>query len=153
MRLGQLSLPLAPMLAVLGAPAEGSSSINRRLGPHGNMVCRSFVSGVTVYLPVAVAGALLFAGDGHALQGDGEIVGAGIEISFDIEITVQSKRASRSPGGEGRIGITSLPWATGGHLINASNMRPVRCCAGCKLTINWIPWGRTCWSVSVFATT
>ena len=56
---------------------------------------RGFVSGVTVYFPVAVAGALLFAGDGHALQGDGEIAGTGIEISFDIEITVQVQKGKQ----------------------------------------------------------
>jgi hypothetical protein len=35
-------------------------------------------------------------GDGHALQGDGEIVGTGIEISFDIEITVHATAAVES---------------------------------------------------------
>ena len=96
MRLGQLSLPLAPMLGCFGvAPAEGQSLSTATSGPHGNMDYRGFVSGVTVYFPVAVAGALLFAGDGHALQGDGEIAGTGIEISFDIEITVQVQKGKQ----------------------------------------------------------
>jgi acetamidase/formamidase len=43
---------------------------------------------VTVYFPVFVEGALLHVGDGHAVQGDGEIVGTGIEISFDVQLTV-----------------------------------------------------------------
>jgi acetamidase/formamidase len=34
-------------------------------------------------------GALFFVGDGHAVQGDGEIVGTGIEISFDVQFTVR----------------------------------------------------------------
>ena len=49
---------------------------------------RGFVEGVTVHFPVFVPGALFHVGDGHALQGDGEIVGTGIEISFDIQFTV-----------------------------------------------------------------
>ena len=36
-----------------------------------------------------VAGALLHLGDGHAVQGDGELVGTGIEISFDVRFTVR----------------------------------------------------------------
>jgi acetamidase/formamidase len=48
-----------------------------------------FTQGVTAYLPVFVEGALLHFGDGHAVQGDGEIVGTGIEISFDVTFTVQ----------------------------------------------------------------
>lgn len=50
---------------------------------------RGFTAGVTVYFPVFVPGALFHVGDGHALQGDGEIVGTGIEISFDVQFTVR----------------------------------------------------------------
>ena len=57
-------------------------------GEHGgNMDYRGFRAGVTVYFPVFVEGALFFVGDGHALQGDGEIVGTGIEVSADVEFT------------------------------------------------------------------
>jgi acetamidase/formamidase len=37
---------------------------------------------------VFVSGAVFFLGDGHALQGDGEIVGTGLEISIDVEFSV-----------------------------------------------------------------
>jgi acetamidase/formamidase len=50
---------------------------------------RGFRQGVTVYLPVFVEGALFSLGDGHALQGDGEISGTGIEASFDVRFTVR----------------------------------------------------------------
>ena len=50
---------------------------------------RGFRAGVTVYFPVFVEGALFHLGDGHALQGDGEIVGTGIEVSTDVEFTVE----------------------------------------------------------------
>jgi acetamidase/formamidase len=48
--------------------------------------------GVTVYLPVYVPGALLFVGDGHAAQGDGELNGDALETSMDIEFTVSLSR-------------------------------------------------------------
>jgi acetamidase/formamidase len=57
---------------------------------------------VTVYFPVFVHGALLHVGDGHATQGDGEIVGTGTEISLDVEFTVdlQKQRRITWPRGE-----------------------------------------------------
>ena len=46
------------------------------------------VEGATVYLPVSVPGALLYVGDGHAAQGDGELNGNALETSMDVEFTV-----------------------------------------------------------------
>lgn len=43
----------------------------------GNMDYRRFAPGTTVWFPVSVPGALFYLGDGHACQGDGEIVQAG----------------------------------------------------------------------------
>ena len=54
---------------------------------------RGFVEATTVYFPVLAPGALLHVGDGHARQGDGEIVGTGIEISFDVQFTVRAVEA------------------------------------------------------------
>lgn len=89
--LGQFTLDLAPMLGCFGvAPAGGQAISTATSGPYGgNMDYRGFVSGVTAYLPVFVPGALFFLGDGHATQGDGEIVGTGIEVSFDAQFTVR----------------------------------------------------------------
>jgi hypothetical protein len=46
------------------------------------------VEGAIVYLPVAQPGALLYVGDGHAAQGDGELNGNALETSMDVEFTV-----------------------------------------------------------------
>jgi acetamidase/formamidase len=45
-------------------------------------------AGVTLMLPVYEPGALLFVGDGHAAQGDGEILGNALETSMDVEFSV-----------------------------------------------------------------
>ena len=84
-------LPLDPMLGCFGvAPGRGQAISCATSGRHGgNMDYRGFREGVTAYFPVFVEGALLHVGDGHALQGDGEIVGTGIEISLDVELTVR----------------------------------------------------------------
>jgi acetamidase/formamidase len=44
--------------------------------------------GATVYLPVLQPGALLYVGDGHAAQGDGELTGNALETSMEVEFTV-----------------------------------------------------------------
>jgi amidase len=87
-RLGEL--PFEPMLGCFGvAPDRGeaiSAATSGRYG--GNMDYRGFREGVTIYFPVFTEGALFHLGDGHARQGDGEIVGTGVEVSFDVEFTV-----------------------------------------------------------------
>ena len=111
-------LTLTPMLGCFGvAPADGEAISTATSGPHGgNMDYRGFREGVTVELPVAVEGALLHVGDGHALQGDGEIVGTGIEVPMDVELTV-SVRKSRTIG---------WPRADDGEFVLAAgNARPL----------------------------
>jgi len=95
--LGELALPLAPMLGCFGvAPARGQAISTATSGEHGgNMDYRGFVAGVTVYFPVFVPGALIHVGDGHAVQGDGEIAGTGIEISMEVQFTARVIRGRK----------------------------------------------------------
>ena len=90
-RLGALCLPLAPMLGCFGvAPDRGQAISTATSGPYGgNMDYRGFGERVTAYFPFFVPGALFHLGDGHALQGDGEILGTGIEVSMDVRFTVR----------------------------------------------------------------
>jgi acetamidase/formamidase len=90
-QLGSIKLPLKPMLGCLGvAPRSGQVISSVTSGAHGgNMDYKGFVTGITAYFPVFTPGGLLFMGDGHATQGDGEIVGTGIETSFDLQFTVK----------------------------------------------------------------
>ena len=90
-KLGAFTVPLAPMVGCFGvAPARGQAISTATSGPHGgNMDYRGFAAGVTVYFPVLVPGALFHIGDVHAVQGDGEIVGTGIETSADVQFTLR----------------------------------------------------------------
>ena len=87
--LGEVQLD--PMVCCFGvAPGRGQAISTAISAEHGgNMDYRGFREGVTVFFPVAVEGALFHIGDGHALQGDGEIVGTGIEVSMDAEFTLE----------------------------------------------------------------
>ncbi len=96
-RLRDFVVPLAPMIGCFGvAPAFGQALSTATSGPNGgNMDYRGFRPDVTVLFPVSVAGALFYLGDGHACQGDGEIVGTGIETSFEIAFTVKVLKGKR----------------------------------------------------------
>jgi amidase len=93
-------VPLAPMLGCVGvAPPGGMRYRSGFLGSFGgNMDYNRLREGVTVYLPVYVPGALLFVGDGHALQGAGELTGNALETSMDIEFTVNLQPGESIPG-------------------------------------------------------
>ena len=83
-------VPLKPFAGTIGnAPAEpGPHSVvpPRRVG--GNLDIRDLTSGVTLYLPVDVPGALFSVGDTHAAQGDGEVCGTAIESPMDVVLTL-----------------------------------------------------------------
>jgi len=94
--LGELRLPLAPMLGCFGvAPANGQAISTTTAGAHGgNMDYRGFTVGSTAYFPVSVGGGLFFLGDGHALQGDGEVVGTGLEVPMDVEFSLSVRKGA-----------------------------------------------------------
>ena len=78
------------MIGCFGVAPERGQAISTATSGNfgGNMDYNGFVAGTTVYLPVFVEGALFHLGDVHAVQGDGEIVGTGIEISAEVKFTV-----------------------------------------------------------------
>jgi amidase len=86
-----IELPFRPMLGCVGvAPARKEAIATSTPGAFGgNMDYAGLVTGVKVMLPVNEPGALLFVGDGHARQGEGEVVGTGLETSMDVEFTVE----------------------------------------------------------------
>jgi acetamidase/formamidase len=54
----------------------------------GNIDCKELVAGTALFLPIPVDGALFSAGDGHALQGDGEVSGTAIECPTQAQLTL-----------------------------------------------------------------
>jgi amidase len=82
-------IPLHPFLGCLGvAPALESRSSVTPAEHGGNMDATEASVGNTAYFPVTVRGALLYLGDGHAQQGDGEIAGTAIEVPMRARLKV-----------------------------------------------------------------
>jgi acetamidase/formamidase len=99
--LARYSVPVRPMLGCV-AVAPGSAQAPPGTGDSGrwggNMDFNEIVEGATIYLPVSVSGALLYVGDGHAAQGDGELNGNALETSMDVEFTVDVVSGKRIQG-------------------------------------------------------
>ncbi|MBS4209372.1 acetamidase/formamidase family protein [Bacillus sp. FJAT-50079] len=116
--LSNIQLKIEPFLGCFGvAPARGEMISTASSAEHGgNMDYRGFQAGVTAYFPVFEPGALFYLGDSHARQGDGEIIGTGIETSFEVQFTVHLIK-------EKRIG-----WPRGedeNHIFTIGNARPL----------------------------
>jgi acetamidase/formamidase len=80
-----IDVPLAPFMGIMAvAPPADLRMVSSRPPSRwgGNMDCKALTIGATLYLPVFNKGALFFTGDGHAVQGDGEIDGTAIEASL-----------------------------------------------------------------------
>jgi acetamidase/formamidase len=120
-KLKSLSLKVAPMLGCVGVAPPGNQSFRSgHLGSFGgNMDYNQIREGVTLYLPVYHPGALLFVGDGHAVQGDGELTGNALETSMDVEFTVDvvEGRSPDDPRAENDEYLMAL--GIGGSLMEA----------------------------------
>ena len=113
-----LKLPVAPMLGLVGVAMENSRWPNSWAGPWGgNMDIQEVTTGATVYLPVSVPGALLHIGDMHAIQGDGEICGAGgIEAEGRVELRCELEDKPKS--------MTWPRISNATHLITTAQAKP-----------------------------
>ncbi len=100
-----ITLPLHPFFGSIGVappPDSGRVSSNPPGRHAGNMDNKELVPGTTLYIPVWVPGALLEVGDGHALQGDGEVNQTGLETSLsgELQLVVRKGRSLDWPRAE-----------------------------------------------------
>lgn len=130
-KLGEI--PARPMLGCIGVAPAGDYS--PRSGPAGywggNLDYNLIREGTTVFLPVHHAGGLLFFGDGHAVQGDGEAVGSGVETSLDVEVTVEVKKNWKLTGPRAEtatemVSIGGAPEATLNQSLEIANKDMLR---------------------------
>jgi len=113
-----ITVPLDPMIGTIGVSPKNNQMISTSTAAEhgGNMDYPGIKKGSILYFPVFVPGALLFIGDGHARQGDGEILGAGIETTLKIKISIHliKKKKIEWPRGEDKD-----------YIFTIGNARPV----------------------------
>ena len=105
---------LEPFLGVIGMPPDepGVHSTHPPRPSGGNIDCKELLAGTTLFLPIAVDGALLSAGDGHAAQGDGEVSQLAIEAPVEraqLTLSVRDDLSLTAP-----IAWTPEAWLTFG---------------------------------------
>lgn len=90
--LTNFKVPLTPFMGcvAVAAPLKDKEPETYFAGQFGgNMDFYKVAQGVTIYLPVFHEGALLYIGDAHAVQGDGEITGDALETSMDFSLVTR----------------------------------------------------------------
>jgi acetamidase/formamidase len=114
-----ITIPLTPFQGTLGvAPPDGffpplSPAVTSSVppGPHGgNLDLRELAEGSVLYLPVWKPGALIYTGDSHAVQGDGEISLTALETAMQevlIQVVLHKQKNFQWPVAE-----TATHWIT-----------------------------------------
>lgn len=83
-----ITIPVRPMVGKLGVAPVGAGPNSSTVGIHGgNMDCKDVTAGSAVVLPVQVPGAMLYAGDLHAAQGDGECSLTAVEVEGSVRLS------------------------------------------------------------------
>ena len=116
------TVPVHPMLGCIAtapAPSRGAPPTGDSGNYGGNMDFNEIVEGATIFLPVAVPGALLYLGDAHAAQGDGELTGNALETSMDVEFTVDIIPGRRTPAPRVESATHIMAMGLGGSLDDA----------------------------------
>ncbi|MGI5219427.1 acetamidase/formamidase family protein [Nocardia sp. CA-290969] len=120
-RAGNAVFPLAPFLGIIGVATDTGTRVNSvPPGPHGgNIDIKLLTVGATLFLPVQVPDALLYIGDPHFAQGDGEVALTAFEAPLRATLTVDVIPASDVAGGFGsRVG----PFAAAHGLLIPTGM-------------------------------
>jgi acetamidase/formamidase len=97
-----IEIPLNPFMGIMAVSPPTSLGMVSSTPPGrwgGNMDLKYLTKGATLYLPVFNRGAQFFTGDGHAVQGDGEVDGGAIEISLTatLQFFVHKARSLKMP--------------------------------------------------------
>jgi acetamidase/formamidase len=101
-RFQDYTVSLAPFMGLMGMPPDEDGLLPtpppRFCG--GNLDCKELTSGTSLFLPIAVDGGLFSVGDGHAVQGDGEMSLTAIECamqSVDLTFVLHPEMQIKNP--------------------------------------------------------
>ncbi|WP_284140105.1 MULTISPECIES: acetamidase/formamidase family protein [unclassified Virgibacillus] len=112
------SVGLKPFMGIMGMPPSeiGNHSTLPPRPSGGNLDCKELQAGSTLFLPIPVDGALFSTGDGHAVQGDGEVSGPALECPMEkvsLTLSVREDMPIKMPRAK-----TSTGWLTMGFHEN-----------------------------------
>ena len=87
---GEIKIPVSPMIGTICTSPEKEKIASFKFGAEhlGNVDCKEITTGNKLILPINTEGGLLFMGDVHAVQGDGEISCVAVEIAADVTVRI-----------------------------------------------------------------
>jgi len=92
----RVAFPSRPMIGCIATAPAGEAVSCGLPGPFGGNLDHPVVApGARIYLPVHVAGGLLWIGDVHAAQGDGELSSCAVEVGARVEVSVGVVKGAR----------------------------------------------------------
>lgn len=109
-----IKIPLKPFFGILGVATTENSRNSIPPGNYGgNIDNRELQAGSKIFLPVFVPGALFSIGDGHSVQGDGEVNVTAIETSMNgtIELKLRKDLQISTPIAETPTDIITMGFA------------------------------------------
>jgi acetamidase/formamidase len=110
-------IPVEPFYGTMGVSPELESISTLSPGFHGgNMDAPEVCVDNTIYFPVNVPGALLYLGDGHAAQGDGEVCGVAVEVPTEGVLTAKVLKGKK---------IETPRVENGEYLMSIGSARPM----------------------------
>ena len=94
----RLTFPARPMIGTIGTTPALDMPLSSYEGIFGgNMDCPSITIGSKLYLPVFIEGVYIYAGDCHAIQGDGEMINP-FEMQAKVTLTIDVVKGKSSKG-------------------------------------------------------
>lgn len=109
-----VTVPVRPMVGKIGVAPLGENPNSSTVGIHGgNMDCKDVTAGAAVVLPVQVGEAMLYVGDLHAAQGDGECSLTAVEVEGSVRLSCRVVPAAEVPDG----GVPRPVVLSGGSVI------------------------------------
>ncbi|MFC4735395.1 acetamidase/formamidase family protein [Bacillus daqingensis] len=122
------TVPMQPFLGLIALQPRGRD-VYPTPPPYytgGNIDCRELTAGSSLFLPVETEGAMLYAGDGHAAQGDGEVSGTAIECPMDkasIQIILHPDMTLTQPYAKTPAGLVTFGFDTDLNIACANALR------------------------------
>ncbi len=109
----RVRFPLEPFLGLVGVvPAEGGRLHSVPPGPHGgNLDIRLTTVGASFLLPVQVPDAMVYLGDPHGAQGDGEVALTALEASLraTVRLEIVPRGRALAEYGDRRLPLVETP--------------------------------------------
>jgi amidase len=136
-----LTLPYRPMIGCIAtSPAMGTPTTSSAGDYGGNLDLKEITEGAILSLPVYVPSALLYVGDCHASQGDGELSACALEMRGRVTLSIGLAKGAHIPGPRIETRDRLFAVATASHIEIAIALAYSRLALWMESDYGWDRW-------------